>query len=232
MRSVRIRSSAATRKRCTRACMTTSSLCSCPRDAAWVWPTCSSSSCSGWVTRAPAPRAAVPRARAAPSAVGAPQAPQPSRHRPPHLLCFFKNKTGDRDTANINHSDVAPVSGVEKDKSGKLTAKWSTIQVPDGRVLLEGPETFYYASGQVMWSMKFHRGKKVGEESYFRADGTRVWIKTYGSDGSWTWQNVDRAGKQVATSKWHGKTLLSSDIPDVPMKKKVGDEMLPEPDGL
>ena len=136
------------------------------------------------------------------------------------------------DTANVNHSDVAPVSGIEKDKSGKITAKWSTIQVPDGRVLLEGPETFYYASGHLMWSMKFHRGKKVGEESYFRADGTRVWIKMYGSDGSWAWLNFDRAGKHVATSKWQGKTLLSSDIPDVPMKKKVGDEMLPEPDGL
>src|ERR1700733_9780167 len=136
------------------------------------------------------------------------------------------------DTANVNHSDVAPVSGIEKDKSGKITAKWSTIQVPDGRVLLEGPETFYYASGHLMWSMKFHRGKKVGEESYFRADGTRGWIKMYGRDGSWAWLNFDRAGKHVATSKWQGKTLLSSDIPDVPMKKKVGDEMLPEPDGL
>ena len=136
------------------------------------------------------------------------------------------------DTANINYGDVSVVRSVEKDKSGKITATWSTIQVPDGRVLLEGPETFYYASGQVMWSIRFDRGKKVGEENYFRADGTRVWTKMYGSDGAWAWLNFDRAGKHLATSKWRGKTLLSSDVPDVPMKRKVGDETLPEPDGL
>jgi formylglycine-generating enzyme required for sulfatase activity len=136
------------------------------------------------------------------------------------------------DTANVNHGDVPVVSSVEKDKSGKITAKWSTIRVPDGRILLEGPETFYYASGQVMWSMMFHRGKKVGEENYFRADGTRVWIKMYGSNGAWAWLNFDRAGKHVATSKWRAKTLLSSDIPGAPTNKKVGDQTLPEPDGL
>jgi formylglycine-generating enzyme required for sulfatase activity len=159
-----------------------------------------------------------------------------SKNKPDYEIelneAWVLNKDAYGDTANVNHRDVARASSVEKDKSGKTTAKWSTIQVPDGRVLLEGPETFYYASGQVMWSMKFDRGRKVGQESYFRADGTLVWIKMYGSDGAWTWLNFDRAGKLVATSKWRGKTLLSSDIPDVPMKKKVGDETLPEPDGL
>jgi hypothetical protein len=159
-----------------------------------------------------------------------------SKNKPDYEIelneAWVLNKDAYGDTANVNHSDVSVVSSVEKDKSGRITAKWSTMQVLDGRVLLEGPETFYYASGQVMWSMKFDRGKKVGEERYFRADGTPVWIKMYGSDGAWAWLNFDRAGKHVATSKWRGKTLLSSDIPDVPIKKKVGDETLPEPDGL
>lgn len=120
----------------------------------------------------------------------------------------------------------------EKGSEGWGNAVWSAGRASDGRVLLEGPETFTYPNGQVMWSMKFHLGEKVGEENYFRADGTRVWTKVHGSGGEWTWMNFDSSGKKIATSTWRGKTLLSSDIPDVPAEKKVGDEKLPEPDGL
>ena len=140
-----------------------------------------------------------------------------------------KNASGDM--ANIHDGDSSVTSRVEKDKGGRVTARWSTIRVPDGRVLLEGPETFFYPSGRVMWSMKFHAGEKVGEENYFRPDGSRVWTKIYGGGGEWTWMNFDSSGKKIATSKWRGKTLLSSDIPDVPAEKKA-DEKLPEPDGL
>ena len=73
MRWARIRSSAATRKRCTRACTTTSSPCSCPRDAAWAWRTCWCASCSDWASR----RRAAPhrRQRRAAAAAAAPAAP-------------------------------------------------------------------------------------------------------------------------------------------------------------
>jgi hypothetical protein len=119
----------------------------------------------------------------------------------------------------------------EKYTNGKPKAQWSAGRASDGRVLLEGPETFYYPNGRVMWSMTFHLGNKVGEENYFRADGTRVWTKTYGEDGEWTWANFEADGKKIATSKWRGKTLISSDVPDVPVTDRP-DEKLPEPEGL
>jgi hypothetical protein len=103
---------------------------------------------------------------------------------------------------------------------------------PDGRVMLEGVQTFYYPNGKVMWTETFHRGEKVGDESYYRADGTPVWKKSYGANGDWTWENFDKAGKKTATSMWNGKTLLGSDVPDPPAVKKTVDEKLPEPDGL
>ena len=116
------------------------------------------------------------------------------------------------------------ISGVkkftEKFPNGKTKAEWSAGRAADGRVLLEGPETFYYPNGKVMWSMKFHLGEKIGEENYFRADGTHVWTKAYGPNGQWTWVNFDKADKKIATSKWKGKALLSSDVPDAPAAQK------------
>jgi hypothetical protein len=124
------------------------------------------------------------------------------------------------------------IEHIEKDQQGRVRARWSTVRVKDGRTLLDGPETFYYPSGRIMWSMQFHRGQKRGEEEFLRSDGARVWTKVYGNDGEWTWVNYDRNGKQIATSKWKGKSLLSSDVPDVPAEAKPGDDKLPEPDGL
>jgi len=116
---------------------------------------------------------------------------------------------------------IAAVKGFsEKYASGKTKVRWSAGRAADGRILLEGPETFYYPNGKVMWSMKFHLGKKIGEEDYFRADGSQIWKKIHGPDGEWTWINFDATGKKVATSKWRGKTLLSSDVPDAPATQK------------
>jgi hypothetical protein len=81
-----------------------------------------------------------------------------------------------------------------------------------------------------MWEAFFEVGRKVGTEHYLREDGTPFWVKKYASDGTWTWDNYDRVGRRVATSHWRGKTLLNSDVPDPPVRKK-GDK-LPEPDGL
>ncbi len=114
--------------------------------------------------------------------------------------------------------------------SAKVMATWSAGRFADGRVLLDGPETFFYPTGKPMWSIDFHAGRKVGEERYFRADGTPVWVKQYATDGTWTWNNFDRAGKRIATSIWHGKTLLSSDVPAPQAGKKSSDQKPREPD--
>jgi hypothetical protein len=117
----------------------------------------------------------------------------------------------------------------ERYPAGQTKATWSTGLAPGERVSLEGTERFFYPDGKLMWSVNFHAGQKTGEERYLRADGTAVWVKTYATDGIWTWDNFDRAGKRVAESKWKGKTLISSDQPDVAPKPK--DKSLPEPDG-
>ncbi len=140
-----------------------------------------------------------------------------------------KNAFGD--TADVNYGDVSPLNRVEKDKQGRITAKWSTLKMPDGRTLLQGDETFFYPDGKVMWSMSFRAGRKVGSEKYLRENGTRIWSKVYSANGEWTWTNFDKAGKKAATSRWKGKTLRESSVPNIPAVAKP-DEKLPEPEGL
>jgi hypothetical protein len=110
-------------------------------------------------------------------------------------------------------------SFTEKYPSGKTFATWSAGKTANGRELLQGAQTFYYPDGKVMWSMNFEAGRKVGAEKYLRADGQPYWVKDHAQDGTWTWHNFNRDGKQVAESKWKDKTLLWSDVPDPPVKK-------------
>jgi len=139
-----------------------------------------------------------------------------------------KNATADIDPSGVvdrvnNFTEHYP-------HSAKVMATWSAGSAADGRVLLDGPETFFYPNGKLMWSVDYHAGHKVGEERYLREDGTSVWVKKYAADGTWIWDNFDLAGKHIATSNWRGKTLLSSDVPDPPAKNKFSDEKLQEPD--
>jgi antitoxin component YwqK of YwqJK toxin-antitoxin module len=98
----------------------------------------------------------------------------------------------------------------EKYASGKPYAEWSEGLADDGRTLLEGPESFFYPDGKPMWTLTFHLGQKTGEETYYRADGTKVWQKTYTSDGKYAWLEFNETGKQTAESHWQNKTLTDT----------------------
>jgi formylglycine-generating enzyme required for sulfatase activity len=120
----------------------------------------------------------------------------------------------------------------ERYPTGKFKSSWSTATLPDGRIVLEGQERFFYPSGRPMWTVNFHEGEKTGEERYQREDGTLIWLKTYNADGTWTWQNYDATGHLTATSHWRNKTLLNSDVPDTAPDKRPNSDNLPEPDGM
>jgi antitoxin component YwqK of YwqJK toxin-antitoxin module len=120
----------------------------------------------------------------------------------------------------------------ERYASGKVKARWSTGRAPDGRVLLDGEERFFYPDGKLMWSVDFRAGQKTGVERYQREDGKPVWVKTYAADGTWTWDNFDRDGKRTAESHWRNKTLLDSDVPETVPDKIPGADKLPAPPGM
>jgi predicted neuraminidase len=105
---------------------------------------------------------------------------------------------------------------VERYADGRVRATWSSGWADDGEVLLEGPEEFFYSDGRPMWRVQFHLGNATGHETYLREDGSKIWEKDHGVDG-WAWTMYDAAGKQTAWSKWKGKQLVSSSVPDVPV---------------
>lgn len=120
----------------------------------------------------------------------------------------------------------------ERYADGRVKAAWSTGSTPDGRVVLDGEEQFFYPNGRSMWTASFHGGEKAGVERYEREDGTPIWIKTYGANGLWTWDNFDRDGKRIAESHWRNKTLLNSDVSDTAPDKVPGADKLPPPPGV
>jgi formylglycine-generating enzyme required for sulfatase activity len=98
--------------------------------------------------------------------------------------------------------------------NGKRKTVWSTGRANDGRILLEGPQTFYDQTGGKQWTATFHLGKKTGDEIFYRSDGSKQWQKTYAADGSWSWRNFDAAGQQTSESHWRNKTLLDASFTD------------------
>ena len=91
-------------------------------------------------------------------------------------------------------------------------AEWGTARASDGRVLLEGPQTFYFENGAPQWTATFHLGKKVGDEVSIAPTASKEWTKSYSTDGTWTWRIFDESGKQTAESHWRGKTLVDADF--------------------
>ena len=117
----------------------------------------------------------------------------------------------DTEAASSEPDSMGPVTKhTEKWPNGKLKAEWSTTRAHDGRILLEGPQTFYDESGAKQWIASFHLGRKIGDEIFYRTDGSKEWTKTYGSAGNWAWRQFDASGKQTAESHWHQKTLLDA----------------------
>ena len=96
----------------------------------------------------------------------------------------------------------------EKWPNGKVKAEWGTARANDGRILLEGSQTNYDEAGRVQLTVTFHMGRKVGDEIFYRGDGSKIWQKSYATDGTWTWHTFDATGKQTSESHWRGKTLI------------------------
>lgn len=96
--------------------------------------------------------------------------------------------------------------------NGKPKAAWSAGIGDDGRYLLEGKQTIYYRNGQKQWETNYHLGFKTGTETFWSEKGAKLWEKTYGNNGEWTWRLYGKDGKVTAESNWKNKTLVQAKL--------------------
>jgi hypothetical protein len=82
--------------------------------------------------------------------------------------------------------------------------EWSAgVSAGDGKYRLDGTQTSTYFNKAKQWEATFSAGRKVGTETLWRPDGTKLWEKTNSLDGTWTWKFG------TIESHWKGKELVS-----------------------
>jgi hypothetical protein len=88
--------------------------------------------------------------------------------------------------------------------SGAPRATWSARICPNGRYLLEGTETSFYESGQKQHEATYTSGQKTGTETYWAADGHKVWSWTFdGSNDHALWTHYWNSGAKRIESAWN-----------------------------
>jgi hypothetical protein len=105
---------------------------------------------------------------------------------------------------------VAPREYRETSPAGRPRIVWSGGLADDGRFLLHGKETRFYADGRTQYEATYHLGRKVGAETQWRPEGALEWQWQHPAAGTpadavsvWTqyWPN----GARKAESRWRGR---------------------------
>lgn len=109
--------------------------------------------------------------------------------------------------------DVSPESSggtirkySEKYPSGARRATWSARVCPNGRYLLDGPETTYYENGHKEREVTYDGGRKTGVETFWAVDGTKLWSWTHHPESNTsTWVHYWNNGRKRIESNWNTK---------------------------
>jgi antitoxin component YwqK of YwqJK toxin-antitoxin module len=74
----------------------------------------------------------------------------------------------------------------------------------DGRFLLHGSQGWYYPNGRLQYEARYELGRKVGTETFWSADGSRLWQWQHQPDGVSVWTQFWPNGAKRAESSWRG----------------------------
>lgn len=107
-----------------------------------------------------------------------------------------------------NAGDIAPENAggaikkfSERYADGKVRSQWSARICPNGRYLLDGRETDFYANGAKQHEVTYASGRKTGEESFWAPNGKLLW----------QWQHDLEKNRSVWTQFWpNGRKKLRS----------------------
>jgi antitoxin component YwqK of YwqJK toxin-antitoxin module len=70
--------------------------------------------------------------------------------------------------------------------------------------VLQGREVWNYGDGRRQYEVTRENGKKIGQEKYFRPDGSPQWTRDYHSDGTMVWTSFWPNGQKKSESHWRG----------------------------
>ena len=110
--------------------------------------------------------------------------------------------TGDTAADAENPPAAVLLQGEEKYRDGRLRGQWSGRIGPDGRYLLHGASTWFYAGGRKQWEATYRDGVKVGVETYWSPDGRKRWTWERGPDGTAVWTQWWPNGQKKSESGW------------------------------
>ena len=85
---------------------------------------------------------------------------------------------------------------------------WSSGLGDDGRVLLHGTETWFYPGGAKQREATYRLGVKTGAETYWSADGTKLWEWNHRDDGTSEWTTYWPDGTKRSESTWKNHELI------------------------
>lgn len=86
--------------------------------------------------------------------------------------------------------------------NGRICARWGSRTAANGDYVLDGPETWYFPDGRKQYEATFSLGRKIGAETLWRADGSRVWSWAHDPDGTDHWTHYWANGRRKDTSTW------------------------------
>ena len=105
-------------------------------------------------------------------------------------------------------SSATSVPGVREyretypDGGARITFSGGTAN--DGRFLLHGRDTWFYATGKKQREATYELGRKVGHETYWSEDGSMQWMWDHRPDGTSLWTQYWPNGRKRAESLWRG----------------------------
>jgi antitoxin component YwqK of YwqJK toxin-antitoxin module len=92
----------------------------------------------------------------------------------------------------------------ETHPDGHVRATWSARICPNGRYLLDGTEDTYYENGNKEHEVTYKNGRKIGSETFWTIEGTKVWSWTHRAESNAsTWVQYWHNGRKRLESNWN-----------------------------
>jgi formylglycine-generating enzyme required for sulfatase activity len=136
----------------------------------------------------------------------------PALHYELNEAWILSDETLADDDARLEASHATKISDVKSHREnyadGKPRLTWSTGLANDGRVLLEGTETWFYPTGEKQHVTTYRLGRKTGIETYWSPEGKKEWEWNHREDGTSEWTTWWPDGSKRSESHWKNHRLV------------------------